>query len=92
MDWKPLLPTTTEELVARYGGVVGPYSAPSADAPEVTVPYSKKLFDIAALSLPIPMLGYFILFLIFPWIARGFKRDTQVSEPPNDDPTATKLL
>jgi len=47
-------------------------------AKTLVVPPGPKVEWTAALSLPVPVLGYLFLFVVIPWIYRGFKSGTQI--------------
>jgi hypothetical protein len=77
--WTPwrITPTTEDALLKEYGGVVAdPNDHQYDDSPLVKAvgpPVSRKIAEVAALALPIPITGYLLLFYAVPWVFRGFK-------------------
>jgi hypothetical protein len=77
--WR-LLPTTWAALTKEtYGTVIsappeGFEMSPGSTAHIVKATPFGKVEGIVALSLPLPLAGYLMLFYVFPWVYAGFKR------------------
>jgi hypothetical protein len=70
-----IVPSTWESVVEKYGGVIdkAPPSESVASYAAIEVPPLQKAKWIAALSIPLPTIGYFLLFCVSSWVYRGFR-------------------
>jgi hypothetical protein len=85
--WR-VLPVTWEQLAKKHGLTVSDVPAPPpgfevsrpdalddmlSGMPKAAPSPLRILRDVAALSVPLPALGYLLFFWVWPWIYRGFR-------------------
>lgn len=79
--WEPwrITPTSWDDIVNRSGAVDGPIYTKAAYT--LMVPRSTKVMWIAGLSLPMPIVGYLLVFHVSGWVYRALSNRREKSKP-----------
>jgi hypothetical protein len=80
--WQPwrITPISWEEDAKQYGlSFSDKMPTDGKYVGDIIVRPRTKLIWICALSLPMPITGYLLLFQVIPWVYRGFRRESSAT-------------